>query len=76
MNRRPALAWSLSKSASASNEAQRGVSCDAVHREPARPQRIIWAVDFGDVASGLVQQRNSQIKRLVRSDLDADSGAV
>ena len=24
----------------------------------------------------LVQQRNSQIKRLVRSDLDADSGAV
>ena len=23
-----------------------------------------------------VQQRNSQIKRLVRSDLDADSGAV
>ena len=60
MNRRPALAWSLSKSAS--NEARRGVSCDAVHREPARPQRIIWAVDFGDVASGLVQQRNSQIQ--------------
>ena len=55
---------------------ERGVSCDAVHREPARPQKIIWAVDFGDVASGLVQQRNSQIKRLVRSDLDADSGAV
>ena len=25
---------------------------------------------------GLVQQRNSQIMRLVRSDLDADSGAV
>jgi hypothetical protein len=24
----------------------------------------------------LVQQRNSQIKRLVRSDFDADSGAV
>ena len=62
MNRRPALAWSLSKSASASNEAQRGASCDAVHREPARPQRIIWAVDFGDVASGLVQHRNSQIQ--------------
>ena len=53
---------------------QRVVGRRIVHRRADYPEGN--SVRAKVCLERLVQQRNSQIKRLVRSDFDADSGAV